>query len=136
MDIAPGKQLPVLLQNYSDNDKKLFSDNEAFISTLAKLESVEWIDDDAPESATALVGDMKILIPLAGLIDKDAEIARLEKEIAKISANLEKSQAKMSNASFVDKAPEAVVAKERGRIEEMETAIRGLNEQLEKIRAI
>ena len=137
MDIAPGKALPVLLQNYADNDKNLYSENESFVNTLAKLESVIWLeDDDAPESATALVGDMKILIPLAGLIDKDAEIARLEKEIGKISANLEKSQAKMGNASFVDKAPEAVVAKERARIEEMQTAINGLNEQLDKIKAI
>ena len=137
MDIAPGKALPILLQNYSDADKALYTENEAFVNALAKLESVSWLqDDDAPESATALVGDMKILIPLAGLIDKDAEIARLEKEIGKISANLEKSQAKMGNASFVDKAPEAVVAKERARIEEMQTAINGLNEQLDKIKAI
>ena len=137
MDIAPGKALPVLLQNYAENDKTLFAANESFVNTLAKLESVTWLDgEDAPESATALVGDMKILIPLAGLIDKDAEIARLEKEIGKISANLEKSQAKMSNASFVDKAPEAVVAKERARIDEMQTAINGLNEQLDKIKAI
>jgi len=137
MDIAPGKALPILLQNYSDADKALYTENEAFVNALAKLESISWLqDEEAPESATALVGDMKILIPLAGLIDKDAEIARLEKEIGKISANLEKSQAKMSNASFVDKAPEAVVAKERARIEEMQTAINGLNEQLDKIKAI
>jgi len=137
MDIAPGKALPVLIQNFSDSDKTLFTENESFVMTLAKLESIEWLtDDNAPESATALVGDMKILIPLAGLIDKDAEIARLEKEIGKISANLEKSEAKMSNASFVDKAPEAVVAKERQRIEEMHTAVSQLNEQLDKIKAI
>lgn len=137
MDIAPSKALPVLLQDYAENDKTLFQENEAFVKTLAKIESVEWLtDEQAPESATALIGDMKILIPLAGLIDKDAEIARLEKEIGKITANLEKSEAKMSNASFVDKAPEAVVAKERQRIEEMHTAVKQLNEQLIKIQAI
>jgi len=137
MDIPPGKALPVLIQNFSETDKTLFTENEAFVSTLAKLESIEWLtDDQAPESATALVGDMKILIPLAGLIDKDAEIARLEKETGKITANLEKSEAKMGNASFVDKAPEAVVAKERQRIEEMHTALKQLNEQLDKIKAI
>ena len=137
MDIAPGKALPVLIQNFSESDKALFTENEGFVTTLAKLDSVEWLtDDQAPESATALVGDMKILIPLAGLIDKDAEIARLEKEIGKISANLEKSEAKMNNASFVDKAPEAVVAKERQRIDEMHTALKQLNEQLDKIKAI
>ena len=137
MDISPGKALPVLLQNYSATDQTLFNDNEAFIKTLAKIESIEWLSDEqAPESATALIGDMKILIPLAGLIDKDAEMARLEKEIGKISVNLEKSEAKMSNASFVDKAPEAVVLKERQRIEEMHTALKQLNEQLVKIQAI
>lgn len=137
MDIAPSKALPVLLQDYTENDKTLFQENEAFVKTLAKIESVEWLaDEQAPESATALIGDMKILIPLAGLIDKDAEIARLEKEIGKITTNLEKSEAKMSNASFVDKAPEAVVAKERQRIDEMHTAVKQLNEQLVKIQAI
>ena len=137
MDIAPGKKLPVLLQNYSDKDQTLYAENESFVKTLAKLESVEWLtSDEAPESATALIGDMKILIPLAGLIDKDAEIARLEKEIGKITNNLEKSEAKMGNASFVDKAPEAVVAKERQRMEEMHTAITQLKAQLTKIQAI
>ena len=137
MDIAPSKALPVLLQDYSEIDQTLFKENEAFVKTLAKIESVEWLtDEQAPESATALIGDMKILIPLAGLIDKDAEIARLEKEIGKITTNLDKSEAKMSNASFVDKAPEAVVAKERQRIEEMHTAVKQLNEQLIKIQAI
>lgn len=137
MDIAPSKALPVLLQDYSETDKTLFSENEAFVKTLAKIESIEWLtDEQAPESAIALIGDMKILIPLAGLIDKDAEIARLEKDIGKITTNLEKSEAKMSNASFVDKAPEAVVAKERLRIEEMHTAVKQLNEQLIKIQAI
>lgn len=137
MDIAPSKALPVLLQDYTKNDKTLFQENEAFVKTLAKIESVKWLaDEQAPESATALIGDMKILIPLAGLIDKDAEIARLEKEIGKITTNLEKCEAKMSNASFVDKAPEAVVAKERQRIDEMHTAVKQLNEQLVKIQAI
>ncbi|MDH5516759.1 MAG: valine--tRNA ligase [Gammaproteobacteria bacterium] len=137
MDIAPGKALPVLLQNYTETDRQLFNNNQDFITTLAKIESVEWLNaDDAPESAMALIGDMKILIPLAGLIDKDAEISRLQKDISKISLNLEKCEAKMSNASFVDKAPEAVVAKERQRIEEMQTALSQLNAQLEKIKAI
>ncbi|MDH5426366.1 MAG: valine--tRNA ligase [Gammaproteobacteria bacterium] len=137
MDIAPGKALPVLLQNYSASDQTLFKENESFIKSLAKIESIEWLlDQPAPESATALIGDMKILIPLAGLIDKDAEMARLEKEIGKISVNLEKCESKMNNASFVDKAPQAVVLKERQRIEEMHTALKQLNEQLVKIQSI
>ncbi|MCW8957159.1 MAG: class I tRNA ligase family protein, partial [Gammaproteobacteria bacterium] len=138
MDIAPGKPLPVLMQNCQPLDKQRFENNQAFIHSLAKLESTTILEnsDTAPESATALVGEMKLLIPLAGLIDKDAELARLNKEIAKIDSNLQKSSAKLTNPSFVDKAPEAVVNKEKARVAEMESAINQLQEQADKIAAL
>ena len=137
-DIAPGKPLPLILQNASELDKQRFDKNESFIFTLAKLESINWLLDDeaAPESSIALVGEMKLLIPLAGLIDKKAETARLNKEIAKIQVNLDKSNAKLTNPKFVDKAPEAVVKKEQNRVAEMEMAVKQLQEQLEKISAL
>jgi len=137
-DIAPGKALPVILQNASDADKQRYEKNQSFIFFLAKLESVNFISDTevAPESSTALVGEMKILIPLAGLIDKDAELARLDKEITKIESNLEKTSAKLGNPGFVDKAPEAVVNKEKDRAAEMESAVAKLKEQREKISAL
>jgi valyl-tRNA synthetase len=135
MDIKPGKALPVFLQNWTEADRSNFANNEGFITSLAKLESVTWlqVSDTAPESATALAGEMKILIPLAGLIDKDAELARLDKEIAKIEKNLEKTEAKLGNSNFVDRAPEHVVQVEKDRAEEMLTALAQLREQHEKI---
>jgi valyl-tRNA synthetase len=135
MDIPPGKPLSLLLQNASDTDRTLYEDNQNFIETLAKIENSEWLADDAdaPESATALVGEMKILIPLAGLIDKDAELNRLQKEIGKIQANVDKTTAKLVNKNFVDKAPAAVVEKERARLAEMTKSIEQLKEQAEKI---
>jgi valyl-tRNA synthetase len=138
MDIAPGKALPVLLQNAGQQDRDIFSSNQAFINTLAKLESVEWLEvgAQAPESATALVGEMQILIPLAGLIDKEAELARLNKEITKLQTNLDKGNAKLQNPGFVDKAPPAVVEKERIRVEEMAKAKQQLEQQADKIRAL
>jgi valyl-tRNA synthetase len=138
MDIPPGKPLSLLLQNASDNDRLLYDSNQSFIETLAKIEHSEWLatTDETPESATALVGEMKILIPLAGLIDKDAELARLEKEIGKLQSNVEKTTAKLVNKSFVDKAPAEVVAKERERLAEMSRAIEQLREQAEKIQAL
>ncbi len=138
MDIPPGKPLPVLLQNASDEDKTCFNSNQNFIKTLAKLESVEWLNagDAAPESATALVGEMQILIPLAGLIDKEAELARLEKEIGKLKVNIVKGEAKLQNSGFVDKAPEAVVEKERLRVTELSKSLQQLQEQAEKISAL
>ena len=138
MDIPPGKPLALLLQNASDNDKTLYENNQNFVEALAKIESSQWIaeTDDAPESAVALVGEMKILIPLAGLIDKDAELTRLAKEIGKLQVNIDKTTAKLVNKSFVDKAPEAVVKKERDRLAEMTKAVEQLKEQEEKIRAL
>ncbi len=138
MDIPPGKPLSLLLQNATDHDKQLYQDNQVFIETLAKIESSVWLTekDDAPESATALVGEMKILIPLAGLIDKDAELVRLAKEISKIQANVDKTTAKLVNKNFVNKAPATVVEKERERLAEMSRSIEQLKEQAEKISAL
>ena len=84
----------------------------------------------------ALVGAMRLLIPLAGLIDKAAEVARLEKESARLTGDAERVAAKLANTSFVDKAPEAVVAKERARLEESRAAVGKLEAQLAKIRAL
>ena len=72
---------------------------------------------------------MKVLIPLAGLIDKAAETARLDKQIGKLKKDLEKSEKKLANPNFLYKAPEAVVTKERTRVEEIRTAVSNLKEQ-------
>jgi valyl-tRNA synthetase len=137
-DLAPGKPLAVLLQNASKTDISNFENNQAFINSLAKLESFEWIDENAtvPESAMALVGEMKILVPLAGIIDKEAELARLNKDIAKHEDNIEKGNAKLNNTGFTDKAPAAVVDKERQRVAELVKTLEQLKEQAEKIKAL
>jgi valyl-tRNA synthetase len=105
---------------------------------MARLNSVEWLGDaqQAPESATALVGDMKILIPLAGLIDKEAEISRLEREIGKASGDFENCERKLSNEQFVARAPAAVVAKERKRLAESRSALDNLQEQLGRMQKL
>ncbi|WP_090202559.1 valine--tRNA ligase [Ectothiorhodospira magna] len=137
MDISPGKPLPVLLDNWKPEDQARFAANQGFIRFLAKPESVQWLEGtEAPESAMTLVGEMRLLIPLAGLIDKDAEIARLEKEIAKVQKNLTLCEGKLANAGFVERAPAEVVAKERERVAEMGTTLRELEAQLEKIRRL
>ena len=89
-----------------------------------------------PESATALVGEMKVLIPMAGLIDKEAEQARLGKELERKCGDVERINGKLNNASFVEKAPAAVVDKERAKAEELQAAIAQLEEQLRKIAAL
>ena len=137
MDIPPGKSLNVLIQNWSDQDKNFFEESTNYIYTLAKVEELQWLGNETtPESATALVGEMKILIPLAGLIEKNAEIERLNKEIKKLESNLDKSQAKLKNPSFANKAPKEIVDKEIARVNDMQTSLNQLNEQLDKISAL
>ncbi|MFK7816787.1 MAG: valine--tRNA ligase [Gammaproteobacteria bacterium] len=134
MDIPPGKPLNILLQNWSTQEKSYFENSQQYIYSLAKIADIKWLTDEpAPESATALVGEMKILIPLAGMIDKKAESARLDKEIKKLESNLEKSSAKLNNPNFADRAPADIVNKERERVAEMQTSLQQLKEQAVKI---
>jgi valyl-tRNA synthetase len=138
MNIPPGRRLPLLLQSYSSRDLERLDAGRHYLDFLARIESVTLLaeDEQAPESAIALIGEMKVLIPMSGLIDKDAELGRLGKEISKLQAELERTQTKLANPSFVDKAPPAVVQKERDKIAEQQAAIGKLEEQAEKIRAL
>jgi len=136
MNIPPSKPLPVFLQNASSVDQSHLAANRIYLDFLARLESVTVLSDNdsAPESATALVGEMKVLIPMAGLIDKEAECARLEKEMGKTQDNIDRINNKLNNPGFVAKAPEAVVAKEKTKLEEFDATLTNLKQQLEKIK--
>ena len=138
MNIDPRKILPVLLQGGSTANKDRLVNNLHYITSVGRVESATWLndDDEAPESSTALVDDMKLLIPLAGLIDKAAEEARLAKEIEKKSSELERCENKLSNCSFVDKAPAAVVKKEQAKASELRNVIDSLQEQQQKIQSL
>ena len=138
MDISPGRKLDVLLQGGIDTDRQRYDANRGYIQTLARLESVRWLDagEEAPESATALVERLIILVPMAGLIDKEAEIARLEKGLGKARGEAERLGAKLSNAQFVERAPAHVVEKERARMSALEESMGQLQEQLERIRGL
>jgi len=138
MNIAPGKRLPVLLQHGGSEDQVRLQRNQAFLGTLGRLESITWLaaNDSAPESAIALVGELKVLIPMAGLIDKAAEIARLTREIDKLREDLQRGEAKLVNADFVGRAPAAVVDKERARVAALTASVTKLDEQLQRIRCL
>jgi valyl-tRNA synthetase len=138
MDISPSKALPVLLKNVSDIDQRRIDENQQFLSALAKLESIDVLAEgaEAPLSATAVVGDLSVLIPMAGLIDKDAEIARLTKSIEKLNKEADKTRSKLGNEKFVGKAPEAVINKEKAKLLEAESALTKLREQVTQIEAL
>ncbi|WP_280548697.1 valine--tRNA ligase [Halomonas sp. 11-S5] len=138
MNIAPGKPLEVLLTKGSAEDARRLEANRPFLAKLAKLASVDWLDDheQAPLSATQLVGEMEVLVPMADLIDKEAELARLAKEIDKQDKLIGAVEKKLGNESFVAKAPEAVVEKERGKLADQQASRRLLVEQRDKIAAL
>ncbi|MDP1933110.1 MAG: valine--tRNA ligase [Gammaproteobacteria bacterium] len=138
MDIAPGKAIPVLLKNCSAEDQRRLDENRLFLMKLAKLADITSLAASAaaPMAATQLYGEIEILVPLAGLIDKAAEAARLEKEIAKLEKNLAGITGKLSNAKFVDNAPKEIVDVERERMRANEAAIASLREKLVMIQAL
>ncbi|REG82462.1 valine--tRNA ligase [Marinomonas pollencensis] len=138
MNIAPSKPLTVLFRNGTDQDQARLDANLAFLQKLAKLETITWLNpgDEAPMSATALVGDMEVLVPMAGLIDKSAELARLQKEIDKATKDLARIEGKLSNESFVAKAPAAVVDKERAKCDDLRLTVSKLEEQKASIESL
>jgi valyl-tRNA synthetase len=135
MDISPNKPLNVLLRNASAQDWQRLQSSREFLGALAKLESVELLqpEEEAPASATALVGEMEILIPMAGLIDKDAELARINRALAKIEADFGRTQGKLSNEKFVSNAPPAVIDKEKAKLDDFTMQMKKLKEQKQTI---
>ncbi len=138
MNIAPGKPLPVLLQNGTYADQQILDGNQIYLRKMGKLESIIWLNatETAPESAMALVGELRILIPMAGLIDKEAELARLDKEIQKINNDLPRVEGKLNNPAFVDKAPAEVIDKEKAKLTDLHSMLSNLEQQQRKIQAL
>jgi len=131
MDISPARLVPILLSNGSSEDKKRLDKFTRELTFLVRPESLTWLGDNAekPLSATALVGEMELLVPMAGLIDKEAELARLDKEIDRKQKDRGKTEGKINNPSFVEKAPDEVVQKERDKLQDLDSALEKLNEQ-------
>jgi valyl-tRNA synthetase len=135
MNIPPGRNLTLLCRHGSDIDATRLRDNESFLKKLAKLETVGWLANDAtaPVAATALVGDLELLVPMAGLIDKNSELNRLGKEIDKLEKEQTRLEAKLDNSAFVDRAPAEVVAKEREKLQAQQHALAKLRSQAEQM---
>jgi len=138
MNIAPSKHIKLILQHGSSEDHQQIADNEKFLQTLVKISSIEWLSNDAkpPISATCVVGTLQLLIPLAGLVDKNAEIARLNKAIAKLEKDLQVINQKLGNEHFVAKAPENLVHAERENQQAMSYQLTVLQKKIEQIKTI
>ncbi|KIP97842.1 MULTISPECIES: valine--tRNA ligase [Pseudomonas] len=138
MKISMAKRIDVILANANAEDLRRLNDNAPLLNKLAKFESVKVLaaGEEAPMSATALVGDMQVLVPMAGLIDKEAELARLDKEIQRLEGEAKRVGGKLANEGFVAKAPAEVLEKERAKLAEAEQALANLVEQRGKIASL
>jgi len=136
--IGPAARLPVLLRHATARDAARLADNQALLIRLARLESIALLPADAepPLAATALAGELEVLVPLAGLIDTATELARLDKEISRLQAEQQRLAGKLDNADFSERAPPAVVAREREKLAAAMDAIHKLREQRIRIAAI
>ncbi|GIA69287.1 valyl-tRNA synthetase [Vibrio cholerae] len=137
-DINPGKPLEVMLKAANAQDAARIEANKPVLVSLAKLESIRVLADGeaTPACATALVGKSELMIPMAGLIDKDAELDRLAKEIAKTQGEIARIEGKLGNEGFVAKAPEAVITKEREKLAGYQEALVKLEQQKATIAAL
>jgi valyl-tRNA synthetase len=133
LNVPPSKQVRLLLQGGQSVDRARVERFTSQLRFLLKLESIQWLAADAqtPPAAAAIVGELKLLVPLEGLVDLDAERARLDKEIARVSSEKEKSETKLSK--FTDKVPAAVVEQERVRLADWNSQLAGLQEQRAKL---
>jgi valyl-tRNA synthetase len=138
MNVDPRHALSVLVQDASASERSRMEAHAATLAALARIEAFDFLEAgrSAPESAIALVGNMKVLVPLAGLIDREAELLRLDREIDRARKDLDRARGKLGNDNFVARAPAEVVDKERQRATELETTLNELSSQRERVAAL
>jgi valyl-tRNA synthetase len=138
MNVSPAKRIPLLLRDARPEDEAHLARHRTWLERLAGLESITLLSEGAhaPQSAMALAGTLTVLVPMAGLIDPDAEAERLGRLLARAQTDLEKTRGELARESFVRNAPERVVASKREQAVELERTARELAAQLERVRGL
>ncbi|MCF6319294.1 MAG: class I tRNA ligase family protein, partial [Proteobacteria bacterium] len=138
MNIPPAKPLDTLFSNCSDEDMDYLQNNKNQLQSIARLESIDILKDgqEEPPAATALLNEMKILIPLAGIIDQAEETARIEKQIQKMLQEIKRGQGKLNNQKFVEKAPAHLVEQEKTKLLTNQNSLLELKEALLNIKSL
>ena len=116
LGVSPAKSVRLLVSGGGAQDAARVERFATQLGFLAKVEGIEAISGDPPPAAAALVGELKLFVPLEGLVDLDAERARLDKELKRVAGELAKSKGKLASETFVANAPAAVVEQERTRL--------------------
>jgi len=137
MDLSPAKALPVLMQSATQADVDRMARLKNLVTFLARIEEPYFLEatEQAPQSAVALLGEMKILVPMAGLIDKDAELARLGKQTARYQQDIQGLEARINNPNF-GKAPPHVQDGARTMLEQKRRELAALQQQEQRVRAL
>lgn len=138
MNISPGRALPVVLQEASASDRRYAELHGRFLTRMVRLQDIRLLGDEEtpPAAAAVLLGGMRILVPMEGLIDVAAELDRLGRQREKLLADLGKAEKKLANQNFVSNAPADVVEKERQRVLDFGDAMGKIDQQLEVMRAL
>ena len=136
MNISPGKQLPVLLEGITEQGKQFLNNNSEYLTRFGKFESIEELatGNELPESATSLVGEMRVHVPLGSFIDVEAEIKRLNKELEKTEKDIAGVEGRLSNKAFTDKAPQEIIEKAQSQLNDAKAAQKLLLEQIERVK--
>ena len=136
MNLSPGKEIPMMLAGGSSDDRDRLARLESLIVPLAKLSEVQFLsaDDPIPASSTQLIGQLEVHVPMAGLIDVEAEVARLEKQVKKLEGDIKGLSGKLNNPGFTDKAPADVVERERGRLAEAEAQLAKITVTIDELK--
>ena len=108
-------------------------ENEAVIAGIAKLDEIEFTDNVPAESIEKTMSGYKLIIPLEGLIDPEEEMARLQKELESVENDIKIITSKLANKKFVEKAPAAVVDKEKAKIADAENKKAMLEKSIVKL---
>ncbi|WP_424409162.1 valine--tRNA ligase [Pasteurella sp. PK-2025] len=137
-NIPPSKGLDLLLRNLSDADQNSLENNRTLIQAMAKLDSIRVLNEneEAPLSVAKLVNNAELLVPMAGFINKEAELTRLNKEIEKYNGEIQRIENKLANEAFVAKAPPAVIDKERAKMAEYAEGLTKLKQQYQAIEGL
>jgi len=138
MNIAPSRKIPLLVRDADEPSQALIRTHSHYLHRLAGLESLKLLGagDAEPVSASAMVVNTTLLVPLAGLIDAAAEIDRLSKVIAKNESDIGKLRGKLSNESFVKNAKPELVEADRAKLAELAGQNESMGKQLERVRRL
>jgi valyl-tRNA synthetase len=138
MDISPARRVGLLVRDATPEDLARFAEHRALLDRLAGLEGVTLLTagETPPPAAAAIAGQLTLLVPMAGLIEPQAELARLAKRLDKTRQEITRATAKLANPSFVDNAPPQVVATERERIAQFQTTADNLERQMAAVREL